>query len=207
MLGVVILPTICGVKSRLADTGFGVTVVRLSSSLNSFFGEADRNVMFLDGGVFPGAVGRLDAGVICFEGVTGFLAGVKTWFDVERVVERVTRLANLREAAAVFIAVGLDVMSCSRIAFLSGEFTSPEMDGLRDWSASATSSITVFVSIWLEPLECCRALSPEKILLIASEVCSSQVLGVSEDGAMMIPPNAMVTSIAVSSASELSFSD
>jgi len=48
----------------------------LISALNSFLGEPVLNVTFLDGGVFPGVVGRVGTGVNCLEGVIGFLIGV-----------------------------------------------------------------------------------------------------------------------------------
>ena len=49
----------------------------LISSRNSFLGDALLNDMLLEGGVFPGVVGRRGWGVACFDGVRGlFLLGV-----------------------------------------------------------------------------------------------------------------------------------
>jgi hypothetical protein len=65
-----------GVAVFLVAEDWGVDEAALVSSLKRRFGEDVRIVTFFEGGVLPGVVGRAGCGVICFDGVAGFLMGV-----------------------------------------------------------------------------------------------------------------------------------
>ena len=64
-------------NSNLLGVCFGDLAAGLFvSGLNSLFGEVFLMAMFLLRGVLFGVLGRSACGVICLEGVVGFLTGV-----------------------------------------------------------------------------------------------------------------------------------
>ena len=80
-------------------------------------------MMFFEGGVFPGVVGRGGCGVNCLDGVVGFLTGVDESFDfgVEEFLASLLRRCAFPLKAAILGLPVSDAIVCTGAEDFGGE--------------------------------------------------------------------------------------
>ena len=115
-------------KTLRGVADLGVWPACFNSSLNSFFGDAERNVIFFCRGVFPGVVGLAGLGVICLDGVVGFLIGVPAFevaaLGVVDFLALTLRRPEVRGICVARLGLPVDDVTVARwagIADLGGE--------------------------------------------------------------------------------------